>query len=67
MKTFIELNREGNVVHEKMQCLIDLQSEIVKEEYETISQILGAISSKLDDMLLDSKAIREQMEAVINE
>lgn len=65
MDRYIQLRQDDRLLHEKMQGLIDLQAEILEEEYTTQSQILVAISSKLGSMLLESKCIFDRMEKVV--
>ena len=67
MSEYDKLRLESVAVHNKMQVLIDLQTEIIDYEYMKANEVFKAINSKLDQLLLASKMIRTQMEIVIND
>ena len=67
MSEYDKLRLESVAVHNKMQVLIDLQTEIIDYEYMKANEVFKAINSKLDQLLLASKMIRTEMEIVIND
>ena len=67
MSDYDKLRLESVALHNKMQVLIDLQTEIIDYEYSKANEVFKAINSKLDKLLLASKMIRTEMEIVIND
>ena len=67
MSEYDKLRLESVAVHNKMQVLIDLQTDIIDYEYMKANEVFKSINCKLDQLLLASKMIRTQMEIVIND
>ena len=67
MSEYDKLRLESVAVHNKMQVLIDLQTDIIDGEYMKANEVFKSINCKLDQLLLASKMIRAQMEIVIND
>ena len=67
MSDYDKLRLESVVVHNKMEVLISIQTDIIDGEYTKTSEIFRAINNKLDELLLASKMIRTEMEIVIND
>ena len=67
MNDYSKLSAEAKVTHEKMQVLIDLQTEIMDNDYTNISDVFRVINTKLDYLLIDSKIAFNDMQAIVNE
>ena len=67
MNEYLKLSDEAKVTHEKMQVLIDLQTEIMDNDYTNMSDIFSLINTKLDYLLIDSKIVFNSMQAIVNE
>ena len=67
MNDYDKLRLESVALHNKMQVLIDLQTEIIDYEYMKANEVFKAINSKLDQLLLASKMIRVEMEIVVDD
>ena len=67
MNEYSKLRLESRTLHDKMQLLIDLQTDITDFEYTKANEVFKLINSKLDQLLLASKMIRTEMEIVIND
>ena len=67
MSEYDKLRLESVAVHNKMQVLIDLQTDIIDGEYMKANEVFKSINCKLDQLLLTSKMIRAEMEIVIND
>lgn len=48
------------LTHEKTQLLVDLEGEICEEKYTTVSQVFGAISNRIDDLIKKSKRLSDE-------
>ena len=67
MNDYSKLSAEAKVTHEKMQVLIDLQTEIMDNDYTNISDVFRVINTKLDYLLIDSKVVFNSMQDIVNE
>ena len=67
MNEYLKLSAEAKVTHEKMQVLIDLQTEIMDNDYTNISDVFRVINTKLDYLLIDSKVVFNSMQDIVNE
>ena len=67
MNDYLKLSAEAKITHEKMSVLIDLQTEIMDNDYTNMSDIFRIINTKLDYLLIDSKIAFNEMQAIVNE
>ena len=67
MNDYDRLRLESVAVHNKMQVLIDLQTDIIDGEYTKTSEIFRAINNNLDQLLIASKMIHVEMDISIND
>jgi len=67
MNDYDKLRLESRTLHDKMQLLIDLQTDITDFEYTKANEVFKLINSKLDQLLLASKMLGAEMEIVLNE
>ena len=67
MNDYSKLSSDAKVTHEKMQVLIDLQTEIMDNDYTNMSDIFRIINTKLDYLLIDSKVVFNSMQDIVNE
>jgi len=67
MNEYLKLSADAKITHEKMQVLIDLQTEIMDNDYTNMSDIFRIINTKLDYLLIDSKIAFNEMQAIVNE
>ena len=67
MREYDKLRLESVAVHNKMEVLISIQTDIIDGEYTKTSEIFRAINDKLDQLLLTSKMIRVELDIVLNE
>ena len=66
MNEYLKLSATAKITHEKMSVLIDLQTEIMDNDYTNMSDIFRIINTKLDYLLLDSKMLFNEMQDVVN-
>ena len=67
MSEYDKLRLESVAVHNKMEVLISIQTDIIDGEYTKTSEIFRAINDKLDQLLLTSKMIRTEMEIALDD
>jgi len=67
MNEYLKLRLESVAIHNKMEVLISIQTDIIDGEYTKTSEIFRAINDKLDQLLLASKMIRVELDIVLNE
>jgi len=67
MNEYLKLSAVAKITHEKMSVLIDLQTEIMDNDYTNISDIFRTINTKLDYLLIDSKTVFNAMQNIVNE
>jgi len=67
MNEYLKLSAVAKITHEKMSVLIDLQTEIMDNDYTNMSDIFRLINTKLDYLLIDSKIVFNSMQAIVNE
>ena len=66
MNEYLKLSADAKITHEKMQVLIDLQTEIMLSRNNNISDIFKIINTKLDYLLIDSKIAFNEMQDIVN-
>ena len=66
MNDYLKLSAEAKITHEKMSVLIDLQTEIMDNDYTNMSDIFRLINTKLDYLLIDSKIAFNEMQDIVN-